>query len=584
VWTFILVAVSASGKWSDPSDPVTAEVVDTMAPSDLQDLLVGFDSSITAVQTSVNGKNTITNSTVNADPSVPGVSAGDRWQKWTTLAIGGKLLATWRWDGAQWIPEAMDPSYLPLVDIGQGTFGSLDGGRLSANSVAVQKLLVGSFDNVIPDPTFSNVAGDWGVAAAPYSFPATEGYNGTPALKIAPNALQAGRYCAPVPVVGAASYRLTVWVKSDVAIPAGALGLYTKSAKAGGALVITNQLKQTTGAAGNDAIPANTWTQLSAVMTFDPASVAGYFGFYKQTTFTTGTVWYSNASATRMGDGKLVVDGILDGKLIRGVTVIGSEVKTSDVTGEITARMGPQSVWDPFGGQTRAGIGFSKIGTNDATPAGMYSTDGYNLYIQQANAGGSGGCYMSFGVTNQDIYYFSYGVQEIAARGGLTLGSNTGAVSINGAAGIKLNSVPQPKDAHWTMTSTQSSVPTGTYYGPGTPAYDSANTSDPGLVTWSAADTIKFRDAGIYAVSVGVRFTGAMGTSGTSPMVSIEIPGATSSQIAYAKGPILAGDTQGTASIPNIKVAAGTTMKFVTFQNTGSSQTAYWRINVTRIG
>jgi hypothetical protein len=104
-------------------------------------------------------------------------------------------------------------------------------------------------------------------------------------------------------------------------------------------------------------------------------------------------------------------------------------------------------------------------------------------------------------------------------------------------------------------------------------------------VTWAAADTIQFRDAGIYAVSVGVRFTGAMLAGGSPvPFVSIEIPGATSSQIAYAKGPIGVGDTQGTAAIPNQKMAAGGQMKFVVFQNTGSSQTAYWRINVTRIG
>jgi len=153
-WYFLLVAVSKAGKWSDPSDAVLAEVQDFQQDI-ITDALLGFDSSLSDVQLSVNGKNTITNSTADAVSGTPGVSVGDRWQKWTTLAAGGKLLASWRWNGTLWIAEAMDPTYLPLVDIGQGTFGTLDGGRLGANTVTAKQILVSDTTNLHPDPKFS---------------------------------------------------------------------------------------------------------------------------------------------------------------------------------------------------------------------------------------------------------------------------------------------------------------------------------------------------------------------------------------------------------------------------------------------
>lgn len=141
VWTFLLVAVSKAGKWSDPSDPVTAEVTDAMSPVEVQDMLLDLDTGLADVQISVDGKTTITNATTAPDnAATPGTTAGDRWQVWSTLAAGGKLLGSWRWTGTEWLVEALDPAYLPLVDIGSGTFGLLSGGRLVAKSVTADLL------------------------------------------------------------------------------------------------------------------------------------------------------------------------------------------------------------------------------------------------------------------------------------------------------------------------------------------------------------------------------------------------------------------------------------------------------------
>lgn len=138
-WYFLLVAVSKAGKWSDPSEAVLAEVADTMTPTDVQDALLDLDTGLAAAQATADGKNTIIRQT-----TVPMVTAGfvdgDRWEVWTTLAEGGMLTGTWRFDGTQWILDALDPSYLPLVDIGSGTFGLLSGGRLVAKSITADLL------------------------------------------------------------------------------------------------------------------------------------------------------------------------------------------------------------------------------------------------------------------------------------------------------------------------------------------------------------------------------------------------------------------------------------------------------------
>ncbi|PSS42894.1 hypothetical protein C6401_15150 [Arthrobacter woluwensis] len=138
-WWLSLVAVSQSGKWSDPTDPVLVEIPDGVDLSEYQDAQVEIDDRITEVWETASGKNKIHNSTVDPTPTDTGVD-GDRWQVWTTLSPGGKLTATWRHNGVEWIKEALDEVYLPLVNIGSGTYGELTGSRLTAGTVTAQAL------------------------------------------------------------------------------------------------------------------------------------------------------------------------------------------------------------------------------------------------------------------------------------------------------------------------------------------------------------------------------------------------------------------------------------------------------------
>lgn len=127
----VLVAWSAAGKFSAPS-PVAAVAVPGTVDAEL------LDGTLADIQTSIDGKTSIHNS---VDDAVPGDYAqGDRWQKWSTLDPGGELLASWRYTAGVWVTESMAPTYLPLIDIGDGTFGQLTGGRLVAGSVTAPLL------------------------------------------------------------------------------------------------------------------------------------------------------------------------------------------------------------------------------------------------------------------------------------------------------------------------------------------------------------------------------------------------------------------------------------------------------------
>lgn len=111
--------------------------VDTIA-KDLRDNVVpGMGQDIVTA----GGKFTASTKTpVNADGV--GLPVNALWSKYD----GNKLVGTWLWTGSSWTTRAPQE-----VHIDTGTYGDLDGARLTANSVLTKHLLVGSSENLIPN-------------------------------------------------------------------------------------------------------------------------------------------------------------------------------------------------------------------------------------------------------------------------------------------------------------------------------------------------------------------------------------------------------------------------------------------------
>lgn len=105
-------------------------------------------------QSTADGKNTTFRGTTAPGGDRPGSAVGDRFEQYNTLGDGMRLIGTWTWNGTSWDKTALDATYLPLVDIGGGTFGNLEGTRVEAGTVWTKTLAIGDFGNLI-DNTIS---------------------------------------------------------------------------------------------------------------------------------------------------------------------------------------------------------------------------------------------------------------------------------------------------------------------------------------------------------------------------------------------------------------------------------------------
>lgn len=264
------------------------------------------ESSLATVQSQVGTKNKIINSTGNASGTT-GYVAGDTWQKWTTLADGGKLVAAWRFTvDNTWLPVILDPTYLPLVDIGQGTFGELEGARLK----------IGSGTNLIP-----NGAGEWGKAGA-WASGLTWNTTEKPAGLPGSFSSNGGSYSSPVnfwDVEPNTEYRFEVWVKASVA---GSV-LYVEmrdqdNAHAATWTAITGETSAAAGAypVSNYAVPTG-WTKLTAkgvtTSTASKMRVGAVYFNHTKGTVRDATQYIAGMRVTRRMDAGLIVENTIKG-------------------------------------------------------------------------------------------------------------------------------------------------------------------------------------------------------------------------------------------------------------------------------
>lgn len=313
-------------KW-DPSS-ASSEIPETV----LDDILYAKNRSDQAF-TLANGKNKRVDSINNPPSNTTGYIAGDHWLKWSNLGTTGVLLQSWTVKNGAWVKDSMDPTYLPKVDIGQGTFGSLNGDRLEVNTVSAEKILIGSFDNVIADPLFTNNAEDWLVGTnSIYTFDPTGGRGGISSIKITPNGATSGRYSKRIPAEAGDSFRVTVWVKSNVVIPKYMVYSYANRIAVGSTGVSNAEMLVRNA----EDIPANTWYLLEGNYTVPENTSNIGFGPFVNQNFSGNSVWFSEMSAIRMTGATLIEDeSITTPKIKAGAITAESGIIASLDAGKI---------------------------------------------------------------------------------------------------------------------------------------------------------------------------------------------------------------------------------------------------------
>lgn len=274
--------------------------------------------------------------------NAPGVTANNAGDVWEQHKAGDttKIIARWRgMGGTSWSAMNLDATYIPLLDIGSGTFGDLSGERILAKTIGVQQLVVTNFDNLISDPRFArplNDPGGWSSGAAPA---------GT--LTVQPTADQAGTGPALV-VTTAAGSRYPVnagtnqWdvepgqaFRAVISVHAAA----TESPDAvRGSIRFTAPdgtfTDRTMTSVGVPSYAAGQWTLRTGTITCptDKPYHKAYF-FLRFETARNGTVKVERVSVTRAADGKLIIDGSLEARhvtadMVEGLLVTGRVLQT----------------------------------------------------------------------------------------------------------------------------------------------------------------------------------------------------------------------------------------------------------------
>jgi len=267
----------------------------------------------TAISNAANGKNKVVYSTLDA--SGTGYVAGDTWFK---RDGAGTIIAQWEFT-TSWQSRTINEAVIGNLSAGKIVTGTLDADRLGANTISVEKLLVGSFDNVISDPSFlaGNLA--WPAISSSTLLP-TGGLNGAPALRLTGNSVVASLYNKPqaLPVDGGASFKLSTRFKTSAALAAGSIWVFARWRNAAGTYTYTDveSVLSVTGV----------WTDLTGLVTGPADAVSVSFAVSIRANVTAGQyVDFDFVSAIRAANGKLIVDGaITAGSAIIGNAAIGN--------------------------------------------------------------------------------------------------------------------------------------------------------------------------------------------------------------------------------------------------------------------
>lgn len=185
---------------------------------------------------------------------------------------------------------------------------SLVGDSAFFDSMLTSRLLVSS-GNLLKDTSFKK---EWWPGSSAYTLVATGGYSGGPAASFAPSSAQqvirvAGAQTATnrelmSECVGGTKVRASVWVKSTTEIPANGVAVYIDRFG-------TSNSASSTGKNWPTAIPANTWTEISAECTLRDSDTffSGYF--ISRAADSTGTTVFSDPRVIQMTGSILLENG-----------------------------------------------------------------------------------------------------------------------------------------------------------------------------------------------------------------------------------------------------------------------------------
>lgn len=304
----------------------------TPAWTSFQDAAIGAAASTaTTALNTANGKNKFIWSTSPASGTT-GYVAGDIWFQ---RDANNNVIGQWEFT-TSWQSRKLDDAVIANLNAGKLTAGFIDAARIAAGSLTADKVIISRGANLLTDPEIKDLTG-WSDGFAQ----ATGGMSGNGSILIPTSTTQDGTYygmgsLAPargIRVVSGSTYRIGAWVRSDQAIPIAGVKIYFRLYDAAGAFTfasdVVNNVPENTS-----IIPANTWTWISGMVKVPDGNVKpfGVFGLYKQASFTTGAVRWSDPSVQQASGGELIVDGSIKTQHMLAGTIDAAVLSAGSIT------------------------------------------------------------------------------------------------------------------------------------------------------------------------------------------------------------------------------------------------------------
>jgi hypothetical protein len=314
-------AADAAAAAKTAADAAAATAADALAKAG------SAQTTANTALTSASGRNALFHDVTG--PSGQGTRVGDIWQQWSSMAVNGRLLATWRWSGSAWVKTLLDETYIPLLNIGAGTYGSLKGDRLVANTVSTKSLVVGDFTNLIEDEDFiAEIGLTWARrsgATSASSFAVTTGLPGK-AWKLDGVGTEVSVTTVnDTPVDPGAKYRLKLraQVQLSGSTPKAYVRAYWfKTDNTASATQFTNVL--TLDPAG--------WSDYSVEVTAPADAAYMRLVLIHGNNCTGGSWWVGRISMRPMATGEMIVDGDITGRHVAARSFTGEHMQLGSLS------------------------------------------------------------------------------------------------------------------------------------------------------------------------------------------------------------------------------------------------------------
>ena len=318
--------------------------------------LVAAYEGIVQVQTSVNGKNSITRSTSNA--SGTGVAAGDAWYK---VDSNGDTMAMWIWDGSKWVASKVRNEMIDTVDvnklkvhdrlevIGDAVIDKIWADGIAAKAITSSRIVVAnSSESIIPNSLLLEDQEFWTGSGATERV-AIAGVEGvTHALRSSKGSGTVSPYNGPsFPVTPGGTYLFEFWMRADVAGSNifielrdqdgnHASGRTVQGAKGPNRQLSPNPSSETNYLIGSEPVPI-AWTkyqvQVNMNTTTTSARVASFYFNHNGGSVHNAQVWVAGMSLRSMASAVLIEDGAV------GADKIIADEVAAEVSNLVEARV-----------------------------------------------------------------------------------------------------------------------------------------------------------------------------------------------------------------------------------------------------